>query len=104
MVALDPIPRALEDVRQMFAADTSGALPDYIPELSAVDPNLFGISLASLEGRIYSAGDRGHLRNVRLFGRVAAPGRVTGQERCLGRADRRQAGPVRGWLVQSAAR
>jgi glutaminase len=57
MAATDPITRALEEVRQTFATDTSGALPDYIPELSEVDPDLFGISLASLGGRIYSAGD-----------------------------------------------
>lgn len=54
---VDPITRTLEDLQRRLAADDRGALADYIPELTKVDPGLFGIALASLDGRIYQAGD-----------------------------------------------
>jgi glutaminase len=60
----DPITRALEDVLQRLAENTGGLVADYIPQLSHVDPDLFGIALASLEGRVYSAGDAGEMFTI----------------------------------------
>ena len=57
MTITDPISRALDTAHARFAGDDRGTLPTYIPELANVDPAQFGIALASLEGRIYSAGD-----------------------------------------------
>ena len=34
-----------------------GALADYIPELAKVDPNIFGMALATNNGKLYSIGD-----------------------------------------------
>ena len=34
-----------------------GAVADYIPELATVDPDRYGVALASVHGRIYTAGD-----------------------------------------------
>jgi glutaminase len=53
----DPITRVLDEVRAAFIEDRRGDVATYIPQLSATPPDLFGISLASLEGRVYSAGD-----------------------------------------------
>ena len=34
-----------------------GALADYIPELTRVDPDAFGISVVTIDGDIFEAGD-----------------------------------------------
>ncbi|GAA3035801.1 hypothetical protein GCM10020229_53940 [Kitasatospora albolonga] len=49
------------------------------------------------------AGRDGHLRNVRRCRGVAVERRAAGQERCGGRADRVQPGPLRRRRLQSAA-
>ena len=41
-------------------ANRSGAVADYIPELAAVDPDRFGIAVAAVNGRLYTAGDVDH--------------------------------------------
>ena len=51
------IERGLQDVLAAYESVTDGALADYIPELAAVDPDRFGIALASVRGHAYSAGD-----------------------------------------------
>ena len=38
-------------------ANRSGAVADYIPELKAVDADRFGIAIASVNGRLFTAGD-----------------------------------------------
>ena len=53
----DPISRALDDLHRKFIPERGGTLPDYIPELAKADPDMFGISLVSVEGHRYSAGD-----------------------------------------------
>ena len=47
----------LGDVLAEYESVTDGAVADYIPELAAVDPDRFGIALASVRGHVYSAGD-----------------------------------------------
>ena len=56
----DPITRALETVHREFAADRSGEVAEYIPQLAEVDPELFGIALASMDGQVFAAGDAEH--------------------------------------------
>jgi glutaminase len=41
-------------------ANTVGMLADYIPELAAADPEKFGIALATVDGKLYAAGDTDH--------------------------------------------
>ena len=52
-----PLLRFLNACHADFAADTSGAVADYIPELGKADPADFGISLATLDGHVYEVGD-----------------------------------------------
>ncbi|HEY4774226.1 MAG TPA: glutaminase A [Xanthobacteraceae bacterium] len=54
-----PLVRFLNHWRSEFAADTSGAVADYIPELTTANPNHFGISLATIDGHVYEVGDSG---------------------------------------------
>jgi glutaminase len=40
-----------------FKGVTEGKNADYIPALAKVDPNLFGIALVTVDGKVYTAGD-----------------------------------------------
>ena len=55
--AANVIERGLGDVLAEYESVTDGAVADYIPELATVDPDRFGIALASVRGHVYSAGD-----------------------------------------------
>ncbi len=52
-----PLQRFLTECHSRFADDHSGAVADYIPELSKADPALFGIGLCTTDGYVYEAGD-----------------------------------------------
>lgn len=56
---VDPgvVARIVTDVYQLCRADDSGDLADYIPELAAVQPDSFGLCLATADGRVYGTGD-----------------------------------------------
>ena len=47
----------LQHIADQCAADDSGRVADYIPELAAVDPGRYGLSLCAHDGYIYSVGD-----------------------------------------------
>lgn len=51
---------ALDGVRRRFQEDREGEVPDYIPELAEVDPELFGIAVAHVSGHVFTAGDADH--------------------------------------------
>ncbi|PRC53386.1 glutaminase A, partial [Mycobacterium sp. ITM-2017-0098] len=53
----DLVQRYLDRIRSEHAGVTDGALADYIPELAAVDPGGFALSLSSADGFIYESGD-----------------------------------------------
>ncbi|WP_114853402.1 glutaminase [Brachybacterium sp. YJGR34] len=50
---LDYLDEVLEDLR----GDTAGSTAQYIPELAAADPDLFGAAVTSTTGATYAAGD-----------------------------------------------
>src|SRR5215470_1329824 len=52
-----PLSRFLDQCLAAFADDRSGALADYIPELTKADPGHFGIALATIDGHVYAVGD-----------------------------------------------
>ncbi len=49
--------KTLTEVYNQSHKDISGKNASYIPELSKVDPNLFSISIATVDGEIFSVGD-----------------------------------------------
>lgn len=53
----NPVPDYLQEVATACAPNSGGALASYIPELAAVDPDHFGVALATLNGTVYSVGD-----------------------------------------------
>jgi glutaminase len=44
---------------ETYAVENSGAVANYIPELSKANPAHFGIALATIDGHVYEAGDCG---------------------------------------------
>ena len=52
-----PIPSYLDEVLQSVAADRTGMLANYIPELAEVDPERLGASIAMVDGELYASGD-----------------------------------------------
>lgn len=57
LVTTSPIHAYLADLYARHARDTSGALADYIPELTHADPEWFGICIATRDGVVYEVGD-----------------------------------------------
>lgn len=49
----------LDQIRAECAGVAEGALASYIPELTRVDPDGFGLSLSSSDGFVYESGDAG---------------------------------------------
>jgi glutaminase len=52
-----PIQDYLEQLHRTLAAVHDGRVATYIPELARVDPGLFGIAIATVDGRVYEVGD-----------------------------------------------
>ncbi|HTY28500.1 MAG TPA: glutaminase A [Mycobacterium sp.] len=51
------VQRYLDQIVAEYAGVTDGALADYIPELTDVDPSGFGLTLSSSDGYLYESGD-----------------------------------------------
>lgn len=51
------ITACLAELHEAYRHENGGALADYIPELTKVDPSLFGIALMTVDGQPYSVGD-----------------------------------------------
>jgi glutaminase len=49
--------KAVNDAFEHFKALKEGKNADYIPALAKVDPNLFGVALVTVDGKMYTAGD-----------------------------------------------
>jgi glutaminase len=58
MVAQSPTPQqAVDAAFAKYKGLKEGKNADYIPALAKVDPNLFGIALVTVDGKVYTAGD-----------------------------------------------
>lgn len=49
--------KVVDEAYAKFKDLKEGANADYIPELAKVDPNIYGIALVTVDGKIYTAGD-----------------------------------------------
>ncbi len=52
-----PLLRFLCEAHDRYRSDMSGAVANYIPELSKADPRQFGIAVATIDGHVYEVGD-----------------------------------------------
>jgi glutaminase len=55
--ARPPLLAFLEQAHARFRDDFSGAVANYIPELSKADPAKFGVAVATIDGHVYEVGD-----------------------------------------------
>lgn len=55
--AVSPFRRTLREIHREVRAETGGALADYIPELTKVDPDAFGIAVVTADGQVFETGD-----------------------------------------------
>ncbi len=61
----------LDDIAAEIACETDrGKVADYIPQLAHVDPNQFGIAVATPDGQMYSAGDASTLFSIQSISKV----------------------------------
>jgi glutaminase len=51
------VQKAVDAAFNQFKSLKEGKNADYIPALAKVDPNLFGIALVTVDGKVYTAGD-----------------------------------------------
>ncbi|HML43774.1 MULTISPECIES: glutaminase [Hyphomicrobium] len=69
----DAILQCIQAVRADLAPLVGqGSLADYIPELAKVDPSKFGIAVATVDGRVLSAGDADEPFSVQSISKVFA--------------------------------
>lgn len=52
-----PLQQFLASCHEEFKGDSSGALADYIPELTRANPEHFGVAVATIDGYVYEVGD-----------------------------------------------
>ncbi len=61
----------LNDIAAEMALETDrGKVADYIPQLAHVDPNQFGIAVATPDGQVYVAGDASTLFSIQSISQV----------------------------------
>ncbi|QEO09595.1 glutaminase A [Protaetiibacter larvae] len=53
----DEVDRLVIEAHAYAKASTDGEIATYIPRLAAVDPELFGVSVAEVDGAVHTAGD-----------------------------------------------
>jgi glutaminase len=51
------VQKSLDRILASVMNDTNGDVADYIPELAKVDPDRFGIAVATIDGHVYASGD-----------------------------------------------
>ena len=59
-----------EIAARMAEAPTRGRVADYIPELAKIDPAKFGIAVATVDGRVVTAGDAEELFSIQSVSKV----------------------------------
>jgi glutaminase len=66
----DPIADLLEDAHKKFKGVKEGKNADYIPALAEVPSKLFGISLVTVDGKVYDQGDTKSLFSIQSISKV----------------------------------
>jgi len=76
--ALDPtaIDQVLERAHEKFRNVSEGKNADYIPALAKVPPQLFGIALVTVDGKMHAVGDADTLFSIQSISKVFTMARV----------------------------
>jgi len=70
------IDAALAEAFENFKGIREGKNADYIPELAKVDPNIFGIALVTVDGRVHTQGDFNSRVSIQSVSKVFTMARV----------------------------
>src|SRR5580765_2495329 len=70
------IKAALENTFAKVVKTKGGKNADYIPALAKVDPNIFGIALVTVDGRVYTFGDVKSEVSIQSISKVFTMARV----------------------------
>jgi glutaminase len=70
------IDAALKAAQAKFQGLQEGKNADYIPALAKVDPNIYGIALVTVDGRVYTAGDVTSEVSIQSISKVFTMARV----------------------------
>ncbi len=76
MLGRERIEAALDAAYVQFKDLKEGANADYIPALAKVDPNIFGIALVTVDGRVYTKGDVGSEVSIQSISKVFTMAKV----------------------------
>jgi glutaminase len=78
VLALEPakVQAALQAAYDKYKGLQEGANADYIPVLAKVDPNIFGITLVTTDGKVYSVGDVKSEVSIQSISKVFTMARV----------------------------
>jgi glutaminase len=83
-----PVSQIIKTLHERYASLQEGAVADYIPELSKVDPKLFGICIATRDGHLYEVGDTRHKFTIQSISKALSYGLALedrGEEHVLSR-------------------
>ena len=65
-----PVWQYLQALHQRHKSNRNGNLANYIPELARVEPDLFGLAFATMDGYIYEAGDTSALFTIQSISKA----------------------------------
>ena len=66
----DRVEQLTQEAHARFRDDTSGVVADYIPALAEVDPELFGLAVAVVDGGLHDAGDATHPFSIQSISKM----------------------------------
>jgi len=64
----------LQELHQTYQPLTEGRVADYIPELAKMNPDWFGIAIATVDGQIFAVGDAEQLFTIQSISKVFVQG------------------------------
>ncbi|BCL35854.1 glutaminase A [Nostoc sp. MS1] len=69
-----PLLTVINDLHSKYKSLKEGIVANYIPELAKVDPDLFSISIVTVDGQVYQVGDYQQLFTIQSISKVFAYG------------------------------
>ncbi|MGH7682215.1 MAG: glutaminase [Candidatus Eiseniibacteriota bacterium] len=74
--AVSPTQTAVDQAYAKYKDLQEGKNADYIPALAKVDPNVYGIALITVDGKLYTAGDLNTLVSIQSISKVFTMAKV----------------------------
>jgi glutaminase len=69
-ISADDINKVIKEAHAKFKGVKEGKNADYIPYLAKVDPNLYGITIVTMDGKVYDIGDTKYEFGIQSISKV----------------------------------